>query len=78
MNQTKSLTGRSIRQIAAWLSAPAMALGLATLGLVGVVSAQAATASPVAPASTPAPIPLNMLNWSGHACCKSRPPTGGR
>jgi hypothetical protein len=73
VNPTRSLRGRSICQTAARLSALAITVVIA-LGLAGVGSAQAATASPVAPALSLAPIPLNTLNWSGHACCGSRAP----
>jgi hypothetical protein len=74
MNRTKSLTGRSIRQLAAGLSTLAMALGVAALVVTGTVSAQAATRSAITVASTPVPIPVNTLNWSGSACCQSRAP----
>ena len=74
MNRTMSLTGRPIRQLAAGLSTVAAALGVATLGVTGTVSAQAATRSAITVNSTPVPIPVNTLNWSGSACCGSRAP----
>ena len=74
MNRTMSLTGRSIRQLAAGVTMMATALGVAAMGVTGTVSAQAATRSAITVASTPVPIPVNTLNWSGSACCQSRAP----
>ena len=74
MNRTMSLTGRSIRQLAAGVSMMATALGVAAMGVTGTVSAQAATTSAITLTSASVPISVNTQNWSGSACCGSRAP----
>jgi hypothetical protein len=73
MNRTTSLTGRSIRHLAAALGAAAMALGAAMAVVAGAVPAGAVT-TPALTVASPSPISVNRLNWSGHAGSGSRAP----